>query len=484
MIKNIKSVQNILKQIWSILNQKQRSGTIVVFCSMLISSIVELLGVSAIYPFIQMMLSMTALQEKWYIRLIYNILPNVGIKEVMLIFGLIIILVYILKNVFLIFSAYIQHVYAAKFQCEVSTRMFAAYLKRPYQFFLNTNSGEIVRGITSDIEGVYQIILSFFTIFAELLTVFVLGIFLFITDWTLALGSMLLMSLCFLTVILGFKSKMKEAGINMWEVKALKNQYGYQAINGIKEITVLDRRDNFVKQFYKTALIEKKASIINGVVSACPDRILEGICIGGFMGIVCIKIAVGTDLNTFVPVLGTFAMGAFRILPSVSKISSRVNSIIFRLSSLQNVYENFKEEKEGEKYLEELTTYKNKNEKKVRFTKELELKNINWRYQDAKENVLQNASLYINKGESVAFIGSSGAGKTTLADIIMGLLKPQKGTIEMDGIDIFTVPHQWAKIIGYVPQSVFLIDDTIRRNVAFGLEEDEISDEKVWDRHN
>lgn len=99
---------------------------------------------------------------------------------------------------------------------------------------------------------------------------------------------------------------------------------------------------------------------------------------------------------------------------------------------------------------------------------------------NAKEAVLTNTFLCINKGESVAFIGSSGAGKTTLADIIMGLLKPQEGSVEMDGIDIFSIPHQWAKIIGYVPQSVFLIDDTVRRNVAFGLKEEDISDEKVW----
>ena len=478
-MKNIQAIKNIVYQLNYVLSKKQKKRAILLLVCMVTSSSLELLGVSAIYPFLELLLQTDNLQEKWYVNAIYAIKSDVELREILLIIGGMIILVYVFKNLFMIFSAYVQNAYAAKFQRETSTKMLDAYLKRSYQFFLNTNSGVIIRGITSDIQGVYQILLAFFTMMTELLNVAVLGVFLFFTDWLTALAAMLLAAFCFASIIMGFKKMLKKAGQDMRSANALKNQYGYQAIHGIKEITVLDRRENFVSQFDKAASLEEKSATIYGFTGGCPDRILEGVCIAGFMGIVCFRIASGTDLESFVPVLGTFAVGAFRILPSISKVSNRLNTIIFFKQTLQNTYDNLKA---VETYEDDLNIdIKDTNENDVRFVNELQIKTISWKYRNANHNILENASLAIRKGESVAFIGSSGAGKTTLADIIMGLLKPQEGVVEMDGIDIYTIPHQWAKIIGYVPQSVFLIDDTVRRNVAFGMENDVISDEKVWD---
>lgn len=476
---NIRAVKKIISQLNYVLSKKQKKRAILLLICMILGSSLELLGVSAIYPFLELILETDNIQNKWYVSLIYRVVPDIKLRGILLLIGIAIILVYICKNLFMAFSAYVQQSYAAKFQRETSTKMLDAYLKRPYQFFLNTNSGVIIRGITTDIQGVYQIHLAIFTMITELLNVIVLGIFLFVTDWSTALGAMLLAACSFAIIVLGFKKIMKTAGQNMRKANALKNQYGYQAISGIKEITVLDRRQNFVKQFDEAALLEQKAATIYGFMGICPDRILEGVCIGGFMGIVCFKIAMGINLNTFVPVLGVFAMGAFRILPSISKISSRLNIIVYHQATLQNTYDNLISVETYEKEVNDLTLKQNVNN--MHFTKELVIKNIGWQYQNTKDHILENASLKIHKGESVAFVGASGAGKTTLADIIMGLLRPQEGTVEMDGIDIFSIPHQWSKVIGYVPQAVFLIDDTVRRNVAFGLEKDDISDEKVWD---
>ena len=477
---NIKSLKNIVSQLNYVLSKRQKKNSVRVFLYMLVSSALELLGVSAIYPFLQMVLAPQELESKWYIAWIFVLYPKTTSVNILLIVGVLIILIYLFKNLFMIFIAYVQCSFAAEFQREASVKMLNSYLKRSYQYFLNVNSSVIIRGITSDISGVYQILLNLFTMCSEVLTVFILGILLLATDWTIAI---ILAGACFFFIIFCFKGKMKRAGNDARKAYALKNQYGYQAVNGIKEITVLGRREKFVEKYNKAALLDQRATVTNAFINACPDRILEGVCIGGFMGIVCIKIAIGTDLDTFIPVLGTFAMGAFRILPSIAKISSRINSIIYYQPALQNVYANLREVKEYEKLLEESGAgiLKASQGEKLRFHREIKIKSINWRYQNTKEDVLHQTSLCIKKGESVAFIGSSGAGKTTLADIIMGLLKPQEGTVEMDGIDIFTIPDQWSRIIGYVPQAVFLIDDTVRSNVAFGLEKDEISDEKVWD---
>lgn len=485
MKQNILALRRILGQLNYLLDNKQKRKSVGVFVCMILTSALELLGVSAIYPFLQMMLNPEEMKGKWYVRWIYYSNPEITDKSVLILLGALIILIYVAKNIFMIISAYVRISYATVFQRELSIKMLTAYLQHPYQFFLNTNSSEILRGISSDVAGVYQILLNFFTLIAETLTVIVLGVFLLMSDVFMTVGAMLLAFSCLMAIVLGFKDRMKKAGRNARNAAGLKWKYGYQAVTGIKEIIVLDRKEIFIEQYNEAAFQEQKALVTSGVVDACPDRILEGVCIGGIIGIVCIRIASGIEVSSFIPVLGIFAMAAFKILPSISKISTRLNSIVYYQISLQGAYNNLKEANEYEELLKvRVLDETNSNENtfgNVRFSDELKVGNVTWKYLNAKENVLQNAELTIKKGQSVALIGSSGAGKTTLADIIMGLLKPQSGTIYMDGIDIFTIPHQWARIIGYVPQAVFLIDDTVRSNVAFGLKKNEIDDEKVWE---
>lgn len=475
------SFKKIGVQLNYVLNREQKRGAVIILFCMLISSGMELLGVSTIYPFLQMILDADSIQDKWYIECIRALFPEISMQLILVVMGLIIMVIYILKNLLLLLSNYVQNTYAAKMRQENSVSVLDAYLRRPYEFFLNTNSSIIRRGIGSDIYGLYQILLCCFTMLAEMLNVILIGVFLLVTDPLITMGAMILAFLCFLIIFVGLKGKMKRAGQDMRQAVALKEQYSYQAIMGVKEITVLDRRKEFIDQFKIAAEKEERLTAFNGFITTCPDRILEGVCIAGFMGIACIRIMIGTNLNTFVPVLGTFAVGAFRILPSISKISSRLNAIAFYRPCLQSTYDNLKEINEyDEQYMPTLQQEHISLEKEISFQNCLEIRNISWKYLNAKNNVLQNLSLTIHKGESVAFIGASGAGKTTLADVIMGLLEPQSGAVEVDGTDIFSIPHQWARTIGYVPQSVFLIDDTVRGNVAFGLKEENVSDDKIW----
>lgn len=485
MKQNIQALRRIIGQLSYLMDKKQKKESVLVFFCMILNSSLELLGVSAIYPFLQMMLSPTEVKGKWYVGWLYYFNPDFSEKTVLLLLGVAIIIIYVLKNALMVVGAYVRVLFATKFQRDLSVKMLSSYLNHPYQFFLNTNSSEMMRGIGGDVGGVYQILLNIFTLIAESLTITVLGLFLLMTDVFMTIGAMALAFVCLLATILGFKNIMKKAGERAREAAGLRYKYAQQAVSGIKEIMVLDRKENFKEIYRNAASLEQKSLVTNGVVDACPDRILEGVCIGGIIGIVCIRIANGIEVNSFIPILGTFAMAAFKILPSISKISTRINAIIYYQMSLQGTYDNLKEANEYEKELRGYVLDRTNSEENklgnIRFTDELKVDSVTWKYLNSKENVLEDTKLTIKKGESVALIGSSGAGKTTLADIIMGLLKPQSGTIYMDGIDIFTIPHQWARIIGYVPQAVFLIDDTVRSNVAFGLKKDEIDDEKVWE---
>lgn len=475
------AITEIINQLRYIMNKRQKRTSILVFFSMFLCSILELLGVTAIYPFVDIIMFQDDLRNKEYLSYIFVVFPNITPTGVIGIVGLLIVLVYMIKNALMVASAYLQNYFAARVERDLSTHMLRSFMRRPYEFFLNTNSGEVIRGISTDSQGVYKMLIALFELLASVITVVILGIFLLVADFTMAVGALILCGLCFMGVLAVFKGRMKRAGVDIRHSQAQKFQYASQAVTGIKEIIVTDRVDSFADQFEEAAIINQHATHTSGFVNACPKRIIEGVCIGGFIGLVCLKVFSGTDLTTFIPTLATFAMSAFKILPAVSAMSTQLTTIIFYKQHLEGAYENIRSANEYESKLVE-------NEYKpvlgelagVTFKDSIEIKEVTWKYENAKHSVLKNLSMEIKKGESVAFIGASGAGKTTLADVIMGLLPPQSGSVCMDGIDILTMKSQWAKIIGYVPQTVFLIDDSIRKNVAFGMKDDEISDEKVW----
>ncbi len=334
-------------------------------------------------------------------------------------------------------------------------------MKRPYEFFINTNSSYIMRGIAGDVSSVYQIILCGFQIIAEFANVVLIGGYLIKTDPMIAGLSMMVAMICFLGITFGFKGIMKRAGKKMREAQTWQNRYSYQAIIGIKEITVLGRRNAFVDKYEGISRKVEKYTVSSNTVSAAPDRIIEGICMAGIMLVICFRLGAGMNMETFVPFMGVFAVGAFKLFPSVSKVSSRLNQIVFCMPGFNNAYNNLKEE---EKYnAERLIESENDGlavaSDPLRFEEKISISDIYWHYFEKKENVLKGLSLNIKKGESIGLIGSSGAGKSTLADIIMGLFQPQSGTVEVDDVDIFSAKDMWIKLVGYVPQSIFLVDD-------------------------
>ncbi len=476
-------IKMIILKLMYILTPTQKRESLSVFLAMLMGSCLELLGVSILYPFLQVVVAPGSIRGKWYLAWLVRTYPDISNRTVIIILGVCIMFVFLLKNAGVLLSTYVQIRFSAKFYRELSTRMLSSYMKRPYEFFLNTNSSYIMRGIAGDVSSVYQIILCGFQIIAEVANVVLIGGYLIKTDPMIAGLSMAVALVCLLGITFGFKGVMKRAGKKMREAQTWQNRYSYQAIIGIKEITVLGRRKAFVDKYEGISRKVEKYTVSSNTVSAAPDRIIEGICMAGIMLVICFRLGAGMNMETFVPVMGVFAVGAFKLFPSVSKVSSRLNQIVFCMPGFNNAYNNLKEE---EKYNAERN---NESEgmaatsvagDPLKFENIIRINDIYWHYFEKKENVLKGLSLTIKKGESIGLIGSSGAGKSTLADIIMGLFQPQRGTVEVDGVDIFSAKDKWIKLVGYVPQSIFLVDDTVRCNVAFGLEEKDISDEKVW----
>jgi len=361
--------------------------------------------------------------------------------------------------------------------------MLRSYMSRSYEFFTSINTAEVQRSIGTDIMGVYDLMDNLFRFVGEFLTALFIGAFLIATDAFMAVCIIVIAGACFMAITVGLKKKTSYYG----EQKRIKDKErvncSLQAISGFKEIKVTQTTDYFVDAYDEAYEQQRVAEVKNEYIANLPERIIEAMCVAVLMGIICIRIAMGADMTTFIPKLSVFAVAAFRLLPSVSRMSRYTNGIIFYNPFLQSAYENLKEIDQYDKNTVsgqgELEKEKNDN-KYIPFNDEVKINHIDWKYSRSDKMILSDLSLSIHKGQSIGLVGASGAGKTTLADILLGLLRPQKGTVYVDGMDIFQYPKQWSKIIGYVPQSIFLSDDTIRNNVAFGHAQGEIDDNDVW----
>lgn len=484
MEKSITTIKNMKNQIMYILLPKQKKQCVGICILIFIGSIFEMLGVTAVLPFIQAVLEPQQIRNNKYLSSIFEILKVSSDFQIILFVGLLLILIYIIKNIYLLFSSYIQIRFKLRLQKDLSVLMLRTYMRRPYTFFLDVNSGDILRGINNDVYGVYALLENCFRILTEGITTILIAIFIIVTDPIMAIGVIFIASICFFSIVLGMRKKMKVMGVRQREVLAKQNKYAYQAINGIKEITVMQRNEDFIKQYEEAYEIKRSTDVAYYFTQAIPERMIEGICISGIIGIVCFRVLLGVEITTFIPQLAAFAVAAFRILPSVSRLIGYFSGIVFYRPTLEAAYENIKAAREYEEYLRIYALDRNvvsDGYNEHEFKKELIVNNIEWRYNNSAKKILSNLYLKIEKGEAIALIGASGSGKTTLVDVILGLLQPQSGSVYMDGIDIFAIKKDWAKIIGYVPQNVYLLDDTIRNNVAFGVSEQEIDNQKVWD---
>ena len=271
---------------------------------------------------------------------------------------------------------------------------------------------------------------------------------------------------------------MRKAGEDYNTYIARGIQYLMQSIQGIKEVIVLNRQQYFLEKYHDTIIISQRGKVQQTIGLEYPAYIIEASCITGLLTTVCIRVFIGGDsVTSLIPVLSAFAIGAFRILPSLGRISAAMNGVIFYTPSLNHVYSNYKiadDQNQRQRMLQ------SKNDTKIRLVTDIKIQEVVWRYNDNQSNILDQINITIEKGQSIAFIGQSGAGKTTLADIVLGLLNPIQGSVLIDNYDVSSGEYDLSGLIGYVPQTSYLIDDSVRSNVAFGIDESEIDDDKVW----
>lgn len=477
-MRKIRVIQEMIFKLENILTKKQKKSAIKLLAIIILGAFFELMGVSIIMPFMEILVAPD--------KVIFNpiLQPFIAIFHINSTNGVLvliccgIIVLYLVKNIFLIFSYYLQFDYSTNVKKELSIKLLNSYMMRPYTFFLNANSGEIIRVCNNDVDGVYDILSYIFTILAESLTTLAIGIYLIWLAPVMAISAIMLILVVMLVIVFILKPIVNVLGQKYMNAQAAKNKAIYQTIEGVKELFVMQRKELFVETYEEAAENVRIAQRNHEFLNSTPERIIEGVCVGGIISIIMTLLVLNGNNSSFIPELGVFAMAAFKIMPSVGKLSSRITKIVYCLPMLNNVYNNLVQvenyQREREKYEQKCGIIEPVKE----FKENLSIKNVYWTYEGQKQSVLKGINLEVKKGESIALIGSSGAGKTTLVDVILGLLKPEKGQVLLDGQDVYGMPRDWANIVGYVPQSVFLIDDTVRNNISFGLKD--VNDIEIW----
>lgn len=462
----------MVKQVLSILNRGEKIKLVILFFMVGLGSILELLGVSAFSPLINLITDPSIIHTKWYLEWLYQALRIQDTRRFLSVVILIIIAIYIIKNVYLIWERNILYRYIFNVQKRVSVKLLKAYLNEPYSFFLTRNTAVLQRSLQSDTDSFVKAIKHFLELMIEAITCVVIIVYLFLVS-----HSMTIIIAVILVGLVGFfalttKKKTQKLGRDSQKYKAEIYQYMNQALGGVKEIKVLNREHTFLDKYEDSFGKFTYAQRVSEILGMVPKYCVEASCMTGLLVAILLKMYFGQkDLIDFIPQLSVFAIASVRLLPSVGRINQYFTYILYEQPSIALVYHDLQEVENIEEQTKQNQDWKLKSE--------LRICSISYHYPNTDKNVLENASMVIRKGTMVGLVGASGAGKSTLADIILGLLTPQMGKIYADDLDVLKNVQTWQQEIGYIPQVIYLSDDSIRNNIAFGVPEDEIDDTRV-----
>lgn len=468
---------SIIKKFNVLLTKGQKRSLVVLFLMMLIGAALEVLGVSLILPLITTVMNPDIIETSvWAQRLcaVFNIYTYKGFA--LLCVGTLIV-VFIVKNLFLIYQYYVQAKFVHKSRFFTQCRLLHTYMQRPYEYFLNAESGEIIRVISVDVAHAFLLLTAMLTLATESIVSLALGITVFVVEPAMALVLTVSVGIVTFAVARIVKPILRKAGLSLQKNSASTYKWLLQSINGIKEIKVTHTEKFFEENYNRSGTYVVQAEQRNSTLGNVPRLLIEMCTVCSMLVFVAIMILRGYNTQSMIPSFGAFAMAAIKFLPGANRIISAFNSIAYEEPFLDKTLENIVATEVTEKNTSKSVSA---SQKDLTIYKEVVLKGITFAYPNTESPVLCHADMTVPIGKSVGIVGTSGAGKTTAVDILLGLLKPQQGQILADGVDVMENYTQWLTKIGYIPQSIFMMDDTIRANVVFGLHPDEQDDARVW----
>ncbi len=449
---------------------------IILFLMMMIAAFLEVLGLGTIPAFVAIVANPQRVleHETWG-----PIIARFGIKEPreLLVYGAILLVgVFVVKNMYLVLFRYMEARFINNRRYHFNHKLMTAYMQAPYTFYLGRNSSELLRNTTGEVNLMINSVLMPLMLISKegIMSISVL-IFLVVVEPVISLFVILVMGSLAGVFLFITQRRIKRFGLEAQKYRRDMMQAARQGFGGIKDARVLNREAYFAEVFRKMAFRSSRLQMMKKVISDIPRPMIETIAVAGIMAIAIVMHLQGRPIADIVPIIALFGVAVVRIMPAIQNMTQKLTDLRYNLPSVNPIYDDITALKASQR------EFRNDRRRKAKITlsDRITIRDLHYQYPNSEEQALNGLSLEIPKGRAVAFVGPSGAGKTTIVDVLLGLLEPQKGEILVDGENIFDSISAWQRNIGYIPQFIYLSDDTMRRNIAFGLPDDKISDENI-----
>ncbi len=471
-------MKQIFKKLNLLLDKKQKRTMCGLIVLMIIGAILQTAGVGMLVQTVTVIIDPAAVEKSKLVGTVYEWLGFTDYGSFSIAVMALLILIFVVKNVFLFVQQKLTFAFVYTNQFRTSERMMRNYLRRGYEYFLNADTAVVQRSITSDVNNMYALILALLQLMSDG------AVSLFVVCYCLTQSGAMMLLLAAVLVILMILIKkvlkpiMYRAGKENQDYYSGLFKWISQTVQGIKEVKVAGKEQYFVGEYRKCGRGYVNAVQRYSLYNNIPKLLIETACVAVMMGYMIFLTAAGRSAGDMLETLSTLAAAAFVLLPCVNRINNQINSIAYFEPFFMGVSDNLQDEISGEKVD---MSFAAEEEEKLPVTKSIELKGITYAYPNTDKLIFDHADMSIPVGRAVGIVGTSGAGKSTMADILLGLLEVREGAVYADGVDVKQHYRKWMKNIGYIPQMIFMLDDTIRRNVAFGVPEDRIDEERLWE---
>ena len=474
-------MRKIFQKMMVLLDARQKRQMVGIVILMLIGGVLESVGISLIAPVMEIVLQPEAVDQKPYLHFLYTFFHLRSTEQLAGLIMVALVLVFVIKNIFLYFMNVVQLRFVYTNQFATSRRMMINFMKRPYEYYLNADTSVIQRNITSDVNNMYGLILSVLQLTSEVIVFVCLVVILLSQDaqMTIFIAGLLIVVLMIIKYVI--KPVMQRAGRENQDYYSGLYKWIEESVTGIKEIKIAGRENYFINGYADCGAGYVNAVQKYNLYNSTPRLLIETVAIAGMIGYMLFLMQTGVSIRQVAPSLSVLALAAARLLPSANRINTYTTSIAYFEPFFMNVSDHLQAEIHDEDMTYDEHVYRRRETvEKLPLHREISLENISYKYPNTDVYILKEANLKIPVGKSVGIVGTSGAGKTTIVDVMLGLLAPAEGRILADGVEVRAHYKEWLKNIGYIPQTIFMLDSTIRKNVAFGVPDDEIEEERVW----
>ena len=449
------------------------------FIASLFSTLLEVFSLGSIPVFVMVITDADLILSKISQISYLNFILKFDRSQIVIFSGILLLLIFLFKNLFLLLVIYFQGKLIMDLRLKTSNDIFSYYILMPYEELINKNPAILIRTIESDIGNTFAYILAFFTLIRECLILIFIFILLFVTNFFISIVSILTLGIPVIIFYYSYRSTLKTKGKLLLVEAGNKLKLINQSLGSFKELKITNRENFFLKNFNLVVLSLEKLGFFSYLITSIPRLFLE---ITALLSVVVVSVLLYLlEDNTYsiIPLISLLAVTAVRLIPSLNAITRSLTTLKLRKPSFELIVDEIKRLKENKNFQDNKNLINQDKTKNFNFKSELIIRNVSFKYFEANKAVLENLNFKIKKGSKVGIIGRSGAGKSTLVDLILGLLKPQKGQIYVDDNNLDEVINSWQGKIGYIPQEIYLLDDSIKNNIAFGIEKENINEKLI-----